>query len=148
MRILLTNDDGTNSEGLWALAEALNSVGEVYVVAPDRDRSGISAAMTLLDVVRANPINSPVCGVDAYAVQGTPADCVILAHQALYDEPFDIIFSGINQGRTWGPTFFCREPWALRFTATYAAFLRSRCRPTTIPTEPFVMRQRVSELRR
>ena len=102
MRILLTNDDGTNSEGLWALAEALNSVGEVYVVAPDRDRSGISAAMTLLDVVRANPINSPVCGVDAYAVQGTPADCVILAHEGLYDEPFDIIFSGINQGANMG----------------------------------------------
>ena len=58
MRILVTNDDGTNSEGLWALAEALKGVGEVFVVAPDRDRSGISAAMTLLDVVRADPRTS------------------------------------------------------------------------------------------
>ena len=102
MRILVTNDDGTNSEGLWALAEALTSVGEVYVVAPDRDRSGISAAMTLLDVVRAHPITSPVDGVEAHAIEGTPADCVILAHEALYDEPFDIIFSGINRGANMG----------------------------------------------
>lgn len=102
MRILVTNDDGTNSEGLWALAEALTSVGEVYVVAPDRDRSGISAAMTLLDVVRANRVSSPVEGVEAHAVEGTPADCVILAHEGLYDEPFDVIFSGINQGANMG----------------------------------------------
>ena len=102
MRILVTNDDGTNSEGLWALAEALTSVGKVYVVAPDRDRSGISAAMTLLDVVRAHPVTSPVEGVEAHAVEGTPADCVILAHEALYDAPFDIIFSGINRGANMG----------------------------------------------
>ena len=102
MRILVTNDDGTGSEGLWSLAEALTSVGEVFVVAPDRDRSGISAAMTLLDVVRANRIASPVDGVEAYAVQGTPADCVILAHGALFDTPFDLIFSGINLGTNMG----------------------------------------------
>ncbi len=102
MRILVTNDDGTNSEGLWALAEALTSVGEVYVVAPDRDRSGISGAMTLLDVVRADRVSSPVEGVEAFAVQGTPGDCVILAHGALFDEPFDVVFSGINQGANMG----------------------------------------------
>ena len=102
MRILVTNDDGTDSEGLWSLAEALTSVGEVFVVAPDRDRSGISAAMTLLDVVRANRISSPADGVEAYAVQGTPADCVILAHGALFDTPFDLIFSGINLGTNMG----------------------------------------------
>lgn len=102
MRILVTNDDGTNSDGLWALAEALTSVGEVYVAAPDRDRSGISGAMTLLDVVRAERVSSPVHGVEAYAVQGTPGDCVILAHGALFDEPFDVVFSGINQGANMG----------------------------------------------
>ncbi len=102
MRILVTNDDGTNSEGLWSLAEALTTVGEVFVVAPDRDRSGISAAMTLLDVVRADRVIPPIDGVEAYAVQGTPADCVILAHEGLYDKPFDIIFSGINQGANMG----------------------------------------------
>ena len=74
----------------------------MYVVAPDRDRSGISAAMTLLDVVRAHPVSSPVDGVEAHAVEGTPADCVILAHEGLYDEPFDIILSGINQGANMG----------------------------------------------
>lgn len=102
MRILVTNDDGTNSEGLWYLAEALTDVGEVIVVAPDRDRSGVAAAMTLLDVVRVESVRSPVEGVEAYAVQGTPADCVILASEALFDEPFDAIFSGINQGANMG----------------------------------------------
>jgi 5'-nucleotidase len=102
MRILVTNDDGTNSEGLWSLAEALTEVGEVVVVAPDRDRSGVAAAMTLLDVVRAEKILAPVEGIEAYAVQGTPADCVILANGSLFETPFDIIFSGINQGANMG----------------------------------------------
>ena len=106
MRILVTNDDGANSEGLWSLVKALTGVGEVSVVAPDRNRSGISAAMTLLDVVRTNRITSPVDGVKAYALQGTPADCVILAHGALFEKPFDIIFSGINQGANVGSEVF------------------------------------------
>ncbi len=102
MRILVTNDDGTSSDGLWPLAEALTEVGEVFVVAPDRDRSGVAGAMTLLDVIRAEKIRAPIEGVEAYAVQGTPADCVILANGALFDAPFDIVFSGINQGANMG----------------------------------------------
>jgi 5'-nucleotidase len=102
MRILVTNDDGINSEGLWSLAEALAEVGEVFVVAPDRDRSGVAAAMTLLDIIRAEKIRPPIDGVETYAVQGTPGDCVILANEALFDTPFDIVFSGINQGANIG----------------------------------------------
>ena len=102
MRILVTNDDGIYSEGLWSLVEALKDVGEVCVAAPDRDRSGIGTAMTLLDVVRAEKVRASVDGVEAYAVQGTPGDCVILAHRALFDAPFDVIFSGINRGANMG----------------------------------------------
>ena len=102
MRILVTNDDGHNSPGLWALAAALKDVGEVSVVAPDRDQSGVGTAMTLLEVVRATEIRSPVEGVQAYSVQGTPADCVILATETLFEDTFDLVASGINQGSNLG----------------------------------------------
>ena len=102
MRILMTNDDGIHSEGLWSAARALKEVGEVFVVAPDRDHSGIGTAMTLLTVVRADEAISPVEGVTAHSVQGTPADSVILAVETLYSEPFDLVVSGINQGANLG----------------------------------------------
>ncbi len=102
MRILITNDDGIHSDGLWALAEALNKIGEVHVVAPDRDQSGVGTGMTLLTVVRAIEVASPIDGVAAHAVDGTPADCVILATGSIYSEPFDLMFSGINRGANIG----------------------------------------------
>ena len=102
MRILVTNDDGVHSEGLWSLAASMAEIGRVSVVAPDRDNSGISAAITITNVVRAGPVESPVHGVDATSVQGTPADCAILALESLYDEPFDLVVSGINQGANLG----------------------------------------------
>ena len=102
MRILVTNDDGIYAPGLWALATALRELGHVCVVAPDRDMSGIGTAMTLLEVVRVRQIPPKVDGVEAYLVQGTPADCVILATGVLYDEPFDLLVSGINSGSNMG----------------------------------------------
>ena len=102
MRILLTNDDGIHSPGLWAVAEALKGGGELTVVAPDRDQSGIGTAMTLLGVVRAQAITSPIDGVKAFSVEGTPADCVILATEVLVEEPFDLVVSGINSGANMG----------------------------------------------
>ena len=102
MRILVTNDDSIHSPGLWGLAEALTDVGQVCVVAPDRDQSGIGTAMTLLTVLRVHPIASPVEGVEAFAVQGTPADAVILATESLSAEPFDLVVSGINHGANMG----------------------------------------------
>ena len=102
MRVLVTNDDGVQSDGLWSLASALTELGDVTVVAPDRDRSGVGTAMTLLEVVRANEIDPPVSGVKALAVQGTPADCVILAVNELSDSPFDVVVSGINAGSNMG----------------------------------------------
>lgn len=102
MRVLVTNDDGIHAPGLWKLAESLNDVGEVFVVAPDRDLSGIGTAKTLLDVVRVHDFASPIDGVKAMSVEGTPSDCVILSTETLFDEPFDLIVSGINAGANLG----------------------------------------------
>ena len=80
MKILVTNDDGLHSPGLWSVVNSLKELGEVVVVAPDRDQSGVGAAMTLQSVVRGREINPPPQdGVKTFAVEGTPADCVILA---------------------------------------------------------------------
>ena len=102
MRILVTNDDGVHSPGLWSLVNALKEVGEVVVVAPDRDQSGVGTAMTLLNVVDVHEVPSPVEGVTTHAVQGTPGDCVILGAELLYKDPFDMLVSGINQGANLG----------------------------------------------
>lgn len=102
MRILVTNDDGIHSPGLWALAEGLKGVGEVAVVAPDRDQSGIGSAKTLVAVVRVEEVPAKIDGVKAFSVQGTPADCVILAIESLFQERFDLVVSGINQGANLG----------------------------------------------
>ncbi len=102
MRILVTNDDGAHAPGLWAVVETLSGLGEVSVVAPDRDQSGMGTARTLLNILRVNEVEPHVQGVRAYSVTGTPADCVILATESLFDEPFDLVVSGINEGANLG----------------------------------------------
>ena len=102
MRILVTNDDSINAPGLWRLAEALTTVGDVSVVAPDRDQSGIGTARTLLNILRTSEVETRIVGVPAYSVSGTPADCVILAIEAIFDETFDLVVSGINEGANLG----------------------------------------------
>src|SRR6185503_15961663 len=72
--ILVSNDDGIHSEGIIALADALRGLGEVVVVAPDRERSAVSHSLTLHRPLRVEPI-----GPQRYAVDGTPTDCVNLA---------------------------------------------------------------------
>ena len=103
MNILITNDDGIHAKGLWTLVKSVTSLGKVTVVAPDRDQSGVGMAMTLQTVVRTRELDpSPVDGVTAYAIQGTPADCVIIGMESLLDEPPDILISGINEGANLG----------------------------------------------
>ena len=103
MNILITNDDGINATGLWTLAKALQSLGTVTVVAPDRDQSGIGAALTRQAVVKIHEIESPpVEGIRTVAVEGTPADCVVLAVESLVSGPIDLLVSGINQGSNLG----------------------------------------------
>ncbi|OOG24556.1 5'/3'-nucleotidase SurE [Thioalkalivibrio denitrificans] len=97
MRILLSNDDGVHAPGLQCLAAALRTVAEVFVVAPDRDRSGASNSLTLARPLRATRLENGDIRVD-----GTPTDCVHLAITGLLDEEPDMVISGINSGANLG----------------------------------------------
>ncbi len=102
MRILATNDDGILSDGLWALVRELKNIGEVVVVAPDREQSAIGTAVTLRQTLRVQKIRPPVAGVEAYSVEGTPSDSVILALGKLLQSKIDFVVSGVNQGLNLG----------------------------------------------
>ncbi len=102
MKILVTNDDGINAKGLWAVAEELKEVGEVVVVAPDREQSGIGTAVSLHHPLRISQIEPLVRGIEAYSVEGTPADAVILALDVVTRRQIDLIVSGINGGANLG----------------------------------------------
>lgn len=102
MRILISNDDGAFNPALWAMVEAVKDLGDIIVSAPDRDRSGVGAAITFNDPVRVKSILSPVAGVEAWAVEGTPGDAVILGLRKLSKEPVDLLLSGINTGNNVG----------------------------------------------
>ena len=99
MRILISNDDGINSEGLHLLAEALNELAcEIFVVAPDRDQSAASHSLSLHRPLRAERINS-----NTYAIDGTPTDCINLAVNGLLkDKKPDLVVSGINKSANMG----------------------------------------------
>ncbi|MEN8167123.1 MAG: 5'/3'-nucleotidase SurE [Pseudomonadota bacterium] len=97
MKILLSNDDGYQAVGLQALAEALTPLGEVMVVAPERDRSGASNSLTLDYPLRCHSMENGYIRVD-----GTPTDCVHLAITGLLAEEPDIVVSGINAGPNMG----------------------------------------------
>ena len=97
MKILVSNDDGYRSRGIRLLRDALASLAEVTIVAPDRNRSGASNSLTLdvpLRVFESEP------GV--HYVQGTPTDCVHLAISGLFDYEHDMVVSGINDGANLG----------------------------------------------
>lgn len=95
--ILVSNDDGIHSEGLQALAAALASHGRVVVVAPDREQSAVSHALTLHRPLRIDPV-----GPDRYTVDGTPTDCVNLAINGILRERPRLVVSGINKGANLG----------------------------------------------
>ncbi|MSQ88059.1 MAG: 5'/3'-nucleotidase SurE [Betaproteobacteria bacterium] len=97
MRILVSNDDGYLSPGITLLAERLAVLGEVIVVAPERDRSGASNSLTL-----DRPLMVRLAGSGFRYVNGTPTDCVHLALTGLLDAPPDVVVSGINLGANMG----------------------------------------------
>ncbi len=102
MNILLTNDDGIHALGLCALYEAFESAGfSVTVVAPDGERSAVGHAITLSDPIKIKQVFR--LGEEfGWAINGTPADCVKLAVNALLSERPDIVVSGINRGANTG----------------------------------------------
>ena len=97
MNILISNDDGILARGLTVLADAAGALGQVTVVAPDREQSATSHSLTLHRPIRATRRSD-----GAYQVDGTPTDCVLLALSALMPEKPDFVFSGVNHGPNMG----------------------------------------------
>jgi 5'-nucleotidase len=102
MRILVTNDDGISAEGLWALVGELKNLADIVVVAPDREMAAMSTAISLHRPIRARKVMPMIAGVETYAVEGTPADSVILALRKLVKDKVDLVISGINRGSNLG----------------------------------------------
>lgn len=97
-RILITNDDGIGADGLLRLVQAACAFGEVWVVAPDSQRSAASHSITLHGAVSIREQDYPVSGVRAFACTGTPADCVRVGSLYVMPEPPELLLSGINRG--------------------------------------------------
>ncbi|GAE31398.1 5'/3'-nucleotidase SurE [Halalkalibacter hemicellulosilyticus] len=102
MKFLVTNDDGIFAPGVAALIEVLQHFGEIYVVCPDQERSAISHSITLRQPLKASPVKLFGGNVHAWAVNGTPADCVKLGMDVLMKEPPDFVVSGMNIGPNLG----------------------------------------------
>lgn len=100
MRILLTNDDGIDAGGLYALAAALRPLGDVTVAAPATNQTGVSRAITLSPTIVVDEVDMPDGG-RGFAVAGTPSDCVRFAVLGLPERP-DIVVSGSNRGVNLG----------------------------------------------
>ncbi|HAZ7573429.1 5'/3'-nucleotidase SurE [Legionella sp. PATHC032] len=97
MKILVSNDDGVLAPGIKILANELATLGEVKVVAPDRNRSGASNSLTLTQPLRVKQLDNGY-----YSVDGTPTDCVHLALTGFLEPIADIVVSGINEGANLG----------------------------------------------
>jgi 5'-nucleotidase len=114
VRILLTNDDGIEAVGLRELEAGLAGLGELFVVAPDREQSASSHALTLQ-----RPLRIDRRGENRYAVDGTPTDCVFLGvNQVLREKRPDLVISGINRGGNLGDDLTYSGTVAAAFEAT------------------------------
>lgn len=117
MNILVVNDDGIWSEGIYHLAELAKRLGKVTVVAPYHQCSGMSHHITFQEDLIIRKAEIPVEGVDAYSVAGTPADCTRVGLQLMGEDKPDVIFSGINKGFN-----IAYETW---FSGTVAAAMEA-----------------------
>lgn len=112
MRILLTNDDGVHADGLFALKNALAEVGDVTVVAPERQQSATGHAITLHKPLRLSPTTLRD-GFSAFASNGTPSDCATLGLLEVMGGGCDLVVSGINHGPNLG--------WDVHYSGTVSA---------------------------
>ena len=99
--ILVTNDDGIESDALGPLADALSELGEVDIIAPERNWSGASHSITLFRPLRCRPTHLR-SGQRAYMTDGSPTDCVRLAVLGFLKQKPDLVVSGINRGANLG----------------------------------------------
>lgn len=101
MKIIISNDDGIDSLGIQALARAARMLGEVVVVAPERERSTVSHSLTLH-----KPLRLYERGNNQFAVSGSPADCVYVGMREVLKAKPDVVLSGINRGANLGNDIF------------------------------------------
>jgi 5'-nucleotidase len=106
LHILVTNDDGVEAPGLWHLAEALSDLGRVLVVAPMKEQSGAGTAVTYRRSLKVQAVEPRLPDVRAYAVDGTPADCVIVGLRQLKEGRIGLIAAGVNPGPNLGNDVF------------------------------------------
>lgn len=116
INILLTNDDGIYAEGLMAMKSALQRLGNVHVVAPDRPRSASGHSITLHKPLRVNKVKLPD-GSPAFSTSGTPSDCVSLGVLDIVGAPVDLVLSGINRGPNMG--------WDITYSGTVSAAMEA-----------------------
>jgi len=140
MEILVTNDDGIESSGLWALAEAMSRIGPTMVVAPATEQSGVGTSVSVRGYrdEHYEEVPSRIPGVPAYAVSGTPTDSVIVAMRYLSPgKYFDIVVSGINPGANVG-----RD---VHYSGTVSATLQGHFRDIASVAVSLVLRYRGEE---
>jgi len=107
MRILLSNDDGIFAPGLVALAGALGGLGRIIIVAPESPQSAAGHSITLKGALTVRQVKAAALeGLEAFSVDGSPADCVRLAVKNLLDRPVDLVVSGMNAGSNVGVNVF------------------------------------------
>ena len=99
--ILIVNDDGIQSPGIQALAQAMECLGSVTIVAPDQEQSAKSHSITLHDPIRLKSVNLNR-GLKGWSVKGTPVDCAKIALKSLFKKKPDLLISGINLGSNLG----------------------------------------------
>ena len=102
LKILITNDDGIFSEGIKVLAEIMEDFGQIYVAAPDRQRSAVSHGITIHEPIMVERYDFPVNSAVAWSIGSTPADCIRIALNNLLPDKPDLILSGINNGTNYG----------------------------------------------
>lgn len=102
MRIVLTNDDGIYAEGLRTLLRRLDKEHEVFVFAPDRERSATGHAITLHHPLRADQVEFRDIIAQCWSIDGTPSDCVKLGIEGILEKAPDLVISGINKGPNLG----------------------------------------------
>lgn len=100
MNILITNDDGIHDPGLVALYESVKDLGEITIVAPDKEKSATSHSISLHDPIKLKEFQ--LNGIKAYTCSGTPVDCVKIALIEVMDKKPDLLLSGINKGSNTG----------------------------------------------
>jgi len=134
--ILLTNDDGIRSPGLLALIEPLKRVGELFVVAPHQEQSGVSHSIVYRRWVSCERARL-ADGVVAWAVDAYPVDCVKLAFDRLLDRKPDLVVSGINRGANLGGHLFYSGTVAAALEASVLGVMGIAVSLGTPPSDPF-----------